>query len=143
MTDPYHGMDIATGIEISFQLHPDRICCGNKIIEDAIGHLFMGNRTVTETVHIELDRFELNHSRTRLIDQAQHCKVGVTREWTLAREFRKLNRHLIGTTRSWVVEADQLGLGNGTLAIKGRLGLLVCQRKIQESEKTLRNRGLL
>ena len=133
MTDPYHGMDIATGIEISFQLHPDRICCGDKIIEDAIGHLFMGDGAVAETVHVKLDCLELNHPRARLINQAQHSKIGVTGEWALAREFRQLNRHFIGTTRAGIVEADQLRLSNGTLAIKGRLGLLVCQRKNSET----------
>ena len=133
MADPHHGVDIATGIEISFQLHPDRIRGGDQIIEDAIRHLFMGDGAVAETVHVELDRLELNHPRARLINQAQHSKIGVTGEWALAREFRQLNRHFIGTTRAGIVEADQLRLGDGALAVKGGLGLLVCQRKNSET----------
>ena len=42
-----------------------------------------------------------------------------------AGEFRQLNRHLIGPAWPGIVEANQLGFSNGTLAVEGGLGQLI------------------
>ena len=125
MADAHYGMDIATRIEVSFQLHPHGIGCSDEIIEDAIGHLLMGDGAISVAVDIELDRLEFHHPWTRLVEQPQHRKVGVTRKRTLAGEFRQLNRHLIGPSGPGVVEADQRSLGNRPIAIERCLGLLI------------------
>ena len=125
MANPNNSVDIAAGIEISFKLHPHRIGRRHQVIEDSVGHLFMGDRTVAVAVDIELDRLELHHPRTGLIDQAQHREIGITRERALAGEFGQLNRDLIRPPGSWVLEGNQLSVSNGTLAVLGRLGLLV------------------
>ena len=132
MGDPHHGMDIAAGVEVGLQLHPERIGGGNQIIKDAVGHLLMGDRLIAVAVHVQLDRLKLNHPWAWLVDQAQHRKIGIPRERALTSELRQLNRYLIGATRSGVVKADQLRLSDGTLAVKGGLGLLVCQRNGSE-----------
>ena len=62
MAHPHHGVNVAAGIEIGFQLHPDRFGGRHQIIEDAVGHLLMGDRLVAVAVHIELDRLKLHHS---------------------------------------------------------------------------------
>ena len=125
MAHPHHGVDIAAGVEIGFQLHPDRIRCHHQVIQDAVGHLFMGDRLVAVTVHIEFDCLELHHPGPGLVDQTEHRKIGVTGERALAGEFRQLNRHLIGPAWPRVVEADQLSAGNGALAVERGLGLLI------------------
>ena len=125
MADPHHGVNIAAGVEVRFQLHPHRISCRHQVIEDAIGHLFMGDRAVAIAVDVELDRLELYHPRTGLIDQAKDSKVGITRERTLAGELGQLNRDLIGSAGPGVLEGDQFSFSNGTLAVLRRLGLLV------------------
>ena len=143
MADPDDGVNIAAGIEVGLQLHPDWIHGGHQIIEDAIGHLFMGDGPVPVTVHVELDRLELNNARTGLIDQPQHSKIWIAGERALTSEFRQINRHLIGTTGAGVVKADQLRIGNRTLAVQGGLGLLVCHAILKDLSKTLRNRSLV
>ena len=134
MADPDDGVDIAAGIEVGLQLHPDRIRGGHQIIEDAIGHLFMGDRPVPITVHVELDRLELNNPWARLINQPQHSKIWIARERALASEFRQLNRHLIGTTGAGVFKADQLRIRNRTLAVQRGLSLLFCHAMLNRSE---------
>lgn len=128
MADSHHGVNIAAGVEIGLKLHPNRIRCGHQIIEDPVCHFFMGDGAVAVTVHVELDRLELHHPRTRLVNQTQHCKIRIAREWALTGEFRQLNRHLIRAPRARVVETDQLRLANRAFAIQGGLGLLFCQR---------------
>jgi len=127
MAHPHHGVDVAAGVEIGLQLHPNRIRCRDQVVKDAIGDLLMGNRTIAIAVYVELDRFQLDHSRTGLVDQPQHREIGVSGKWTLAGEFRKVNRHLVVPPRPWVVEADQFSLGNRTLPVERSLGLLISQ----------------
>lgn len=122
MADPHHGVDVAARVEIGFQLHPDRIGGGHQVIEDAVGHLLMGDRLVAVAVHVKLDRLQLHHPRPGLVEQAQHREIGVTGEGALAGEFRQLDRHLIGAAGPGVVETDQLGFGDGALAVEGGLG---------------------
>ena len=122
MTNPHHGVDVAARIEVRLKLHPDRIGGGNQIIKYAVGDLFMGDRLVAEAVDVKLDRLELNHPLSRLIDQAQDCKIRIAREGTLTGEFRQFDRYLIGTAWPRVIEADQLGFGDGTVAVEGCLG---------------------
>ena len=125
MADPDHGMHIAAGIKVSLQLHPHRVGCRHQVVKDAIGHLFMGDRAVSVAVDVELDCLELYHPWTGLIDQAQNSKVGVSRERALAGELGQLNRNLIGPSGPGVLESDQFSVSNGTLAVLGRLGLVV------------------
>ena len=125
MADPNHGVHIAAGVEIRLKLHPDRIRCSHQIIQDAIGDLLVGNRAIAEAVDVQLDRLELHHSRSGLINQTQHREIGVTGKRALASELRQFDRHLIGTPRAGVLEADQFGFSDGTLAVLGRLGLLL------------------
>ena len=91
MTDPHHGVDIAAGVEIGFQLHPDGIRCRDEVIQDAVGHLFMGDRLVAVAVDIQLDRLELHHPWAGLINQPQHGEIRIAREGALAGEFRQFN----------------------------------------------------
>jgi len=122
VADPHHGVHIAAGIEIRLQLHPDRIGSRHQVIEDAVGDLLMGDRLVAEAVHIQLDRLQLHNPGPGLVNQAQHREVGIAREGALAGEFRQLDRHLIRAPEAGVVEADQLGFGDGALAVEGGLG---------------------
>ena len=124
---PHHRVDIAAGVEIRLQLHPDGIRCRDKVIQDAVGDLFVGDRSVAVAVHVQLDRLQLHHPRARLIDQPQHGEIGIAREGALAGEFRQFDRHLIGPTGARVVETDQLRLRNGALAVERCLGLLISQ----------------
>tara|TARA_Y100000746_G_scaffold101654_1_gene86759 strand:- start:94 stop:267 length:174 start_codon:yes stop_codon:yes gene_type:complete len=55
MADAHHGVHISAGIEISLQLHPNRIASLNQVVEDAIGDLFVGDGAIPVTVHVELD----------------------------------------------------------------------------------------
>ena len=125
MADPHNGVDVPAGVEIGFKLHPHRIGCSDEIIEDAIGHLLMGDGAISVAVDVELDRLEFHHPWTRLVEQPQHRKVGVAGKRTFAGEFRQLNRHLIGPSGPGVVEADQLSLGNRPIAIERCLSLLI------------------
>ena len=117
MSDPHHRVNVATGVEIGFQLHPNRISRRHQIVEDAIGHLFMGNRLVAKAVHIELDRLELHHAGPRLVDQAQHREIGIAGEGALAGEFRQADGHVIGSTLTRILKTDQLCFFDGALAI--------------------------
>ena len=125
MADTNHGMNIAAGVEIRLQLHPDRIRSRYKIIQNTIGDLLMGDRAIAIAVDIQLDGFELNHPRAGLIDQTQHREIGITGKRALASELRQLDRHLIGPPRARIVEANKLGFSDSTLAVLGRLGLLL------------------
>jgi len=124
MADAHHGMNVAARVEICLELHPYRIGSLNQIIENAISHLLMRARLIAIAIDVKLDRLELNHLGTGLIDQAQHSEVWVTRERTLAGELRQFDRDLVGPTGPGVLKSDQLGLGNGTFAVLRRLGLL-------------------
>ena len=124
MAGPNHGVDIATGVEIGLQLHPDRVRCLDEVVQNSVGHLLMGNGAIAVAVDVELDRLEFHHSRAGLIDQPQHSEIGIARERAFASEFREFNRHLIGPTRARVVETDQLRFRNGALAVERSLGLL-------------------
>lgn len=85
----------------------------------------MGDRLVAVAVDVELDRLELHHAGSGLVNQTQHREIGVAGERALAGEFRQLNRHLIGPAWPGIVEANQLGFSNGTLAVEGGLGQLI------------------
>ena len=124
---PHHRVDIAAGVEISLQLHPDGIRCRDKVIQDAVGDLLMGDRLIAVTVHVQLDRLQLHHPRARLINQPQNGEIGIAREGTLASEFRQFDRHLIGPTGARIVETDQLCLRDGALAVERCLRLLIKQ----------------
>ena len=134
MADAHHGVNIATGVEISLQLHPHRISGGNQVIQDAVGDLFMGDRLIAVAVDVELDRLELHHPGSGLVDQPQHGEIGITGEGALAGEFRQLDRHLKGATRPGVVETDQLGFSDGSFAVEG--GLSQGVRETQFARKT-------
>ena len=125
MAHANHSMNIAAGVEISLQLHPDRFRCGNKIVKNAIGHLFVGDGAVAVAVHIQLDCLEFHHARAWLVDQPQHCEIRITREGAFAGEFGQLDRHLVRSTRARVVEADQFRYFNGPLPVERGLGLLI------------------
>lgn len=125
MAHPHHGVDIAAGVEIGFQLHPNRISRRHEVIKDPVSHLFMGDRLDAVAVDVELDRLELHHPGPGLVNQAQHREIGVAGEGTLAGELGKLNRDLIGPSGPGVLEGDQFSFSDGTLAVLRRLGLLV------------------
>ena len=124
MTNPHHSVHIAPRVEICLQLHPNRISRCHEVIEDAVGHFFVGNRTIAIAIHVKLDRLEFHHPRAGLINQAQHRKIGIPGEGTLASELWKFDRHLIRPAWPWILKADQLGFINRTLAVKGGLSLL-------------------
>ena len=124
MADADHGVNVAAGVEIGFKLHPDRIGGRHQVIQDAVGYLFMGDGLVAIAVHVKLDRLELDHPWARLVDQAQNSEIRVARERAFASELRQLDRHLIRSAWARVVEADQLGFGDSTLAVERCLGLL-------------------
>ena len=125
MADPNHGVHIAAGVEIRLQLHPNRIRCRHQIIQDAIGDLLMGNGAIAVAVHVQLDRLEFNDSRTGLIDQTQYREIGIAREGAFTGELRQFDRHLVRTTLTRVLEADEFSFSDGALAVLGRLGLLL------------------
>jgi len=122
MADAHHGVHVSAGIEISLQLHPNRIASLNQVIEDAIGDLFVGDGAIPVTVHVELDGLQLNDPRPRLIQESQHSEIGVTRERTETGEFRQFDRDLIGTALARILKTDQLCIGNGPFPIKGSAG---------------------
>ncbi len=117
MRDTHNRVHIASGIEISFELHPNRLTGHHKIIQDPIGYFLMGNRPVAVTIDIELDRLELNHFRPRLIEQPEHSEVGIPRKGTQASELWQFDRDLVGPSWARVLEADQFCIGNRPLAI--------------------------
>ena len=125
MADADHGVNVAAGVEIGFQLHPNRIGGRHEVVKDAVGDLFMGDRLVAVAVDVKLDRLELHHPGPGLVNQTQHREIGVAGEGALAGEFRQLDRHLIGPAGPGVLERDQFSFSNGTLAVLRRLGLLV------------------
>ena len=125
MAHPNHGVDVATGVEVSFQLYPYRIGGRYEVIKDPVRHLFMGDRSVAVAIDVQLDRLELHHPGPGLVDQAYHCEIGVAGEGALASELGQLNRDLIGPPRPGVLERDQFSFSDGTLAVLRRLGLLV------------------
>ena len=130
MADADHRMDVATGIEVRLELHPDRITGSHQIVENFVGHLFMGDGAVPVAVHIELDRLELHHPWAWLIDQPEDRKVGITRERTETGEFGQFDRDLVGPPLTGVVETDQLGISDGPLSVErspGGLGNSVTQ----------------
>ncbi len=127
MADPHHSVDVAAGVEIRLQLHPNRVGSSHQVIKDPIGHLLMRNRAIAVAVDVKLDRLELHNPRSRLINQAQNREIGITRKGTFTGELWQLDRHLVGTAGTGVVEADQLGFGNQPLAIERGLGLLIRQ----------------
>ena len=120
MADAHHGVHIAAGVEVGLELHPHRIAGRNEVVQDAIGHLLMGDGAVAIAVDVELDRLEFHHPGARLVGEAQHRKVGIARKWAEAGEFRQLDRDLIGASRPGIVKADQLGISDGPLAVEGR-----------------------
>ena len=115
-------MHIAAGIEISLQLQPGRRASGHPVIHDAISDLLVGDAAIAPAIHIELERLELHHPGARLINQAQGGKIRIARKRAEAGELREGNCNLIGPRRPGIVKADQLGLGDGPLAVGGRLG---------------------
>ena len=125
MADAYHRVDVAPGVEVCFQLQPNRITGGDQIINDPIGHLLMGDRSISIAVHIQLDRLELHHAGTRLINEPEHCKVWVAGKGTFTGEFRQLNAHFIGATRPRIVKTNQLSLINRPFSIERSLGPLL------------------
>jgi len=94
----------------------------------------VGDRSISVAVHVELDRLELHHARARLINQAQNREIGISRERALTGEFGQLNRHFIGPTSPGIVEADQFGLFNRPLSIKGGLGLLIRHKVVERRQ---------
>ena len=54
MGGEHHGVDIAAGVAIHLELHPDALGSLRQIIEIAIGHFLMG---ATEARVVEADRF--------------------------------------------------------------------------------------
>ena len=122
MADAHHSVHVSARIEISLQLHPNRIASLYQVIEDAIGNLLVGDGAIPVTVHIELDGLQLNNPRSRLIQKSQHSEIGVARKRTEAGEFRQLDRDLIGAALARILKTDQLGIGNGPFPIKGSAG---------------------
>ena len=121
MTDTDDGVNVAAGVEVRFQLHPNRICGRHKVIEDAVGDLFMGDRLIAVAVDVELDRLELHYPRAWLVDQAQHREIGVAGEGAFAGELRQLDRHLIRPPGPGIIEGDQFSFSDGSFAIEGGL----------------------
>ena len=124
MADAYHRVDVAPGVEVCFQLQPNGIAGGDQIINDPIGHLLMGDRSISIAVYIQLDRLKLHHAGTGLVGEPEDCKIWVPRKRALTGEFRQLNAHFIGTTRPRVVKTNQLSLINRPFSIQRSLGLL-------------------
>ena len=122
---PHHGVDIAARIEIRLQLHPHRVGRRHQVIEDAVGHLLMGDGLIAVAVHVQLDRLELHHPGAGLIDQAQHGEIGIAGEGALAGELRQLDRHLVGAAGPGIVKADQFRLRDRPLAVERSEGLLI------------------
>mgnify|MGYP006936368152 CR=1 FL=1 len=117
MAHPDHGVNIATRVEIGFQLHPERIAGRHEIVEDPIGNFLMGNAAVTPAVDVELERLEFQHPGTRLIEQAQHSEVGVAGKRALAGELWQFDRHFVGATGPGIVKTDQLAVSDQPLAV--------------------------
>ena len=137
MADAHNGVNVAARIEVGFQLHPHRISGLDQVIQDAVGDLFMGDRLIAVAVDVELDRLELHYPRTGLVNQAQHGKIGIAREGAFAGELGQLDRHLVGATGARVVKADQLGFGNGSLAVEGGLSQGVREtRSVRNTRKS-------
>jgi len=122
MADAHNGVHISSGVEISLELHPDRITGLDQIVKNAVGDLLMGDRAISIAVHVELDGFQLNNPRSRLIEKSQHSEIGITRERAEAGELRKLDGDFIRPAGARVVKTDQLGISDGPLAIEGSAG---------------------
>ena len=76
MADAHNGVHISSGVEISLELHPDRITGLDQIVKNAVGDFLMGDRAISIAVHVELDGFQLNNPRSRLIKKSQHSEIG-------------------------------------------------------------------
>ena len=122
MADAHNGVHISSGVEISLELHPDRITGLDQIVKNAVGDFLMGDRAISIAVHVELDGFQLNNPRSRLIKKSQHSEIGITGERAEAGELRKLDGDFIRPAGARVVKTDQLGISDGPLAIEGRAG---------------------
>ena len=84
----------------------------------------MGNGAIAVAVDVQLDRLELNHPGAGLINQTQHREIGIARERALAGELRQSIEPRKAAPGE-VLEANQFGFSDGTLAVLGRLGLLL------------------
>ena len=99
----------------------------------------MGDRSVAKVIDVQLDRFQLDHSRSWLLNQAHHCEIRITRERTEASKFRQFDRHLIGAPDPWVVETDQLRICNSPFAVQRSFGELSAGVAHKTSKKIQRS----
>ena len=60
MAHPDHGVNIATRVEIGFQLHPERIAGCHEIVEDPIGDVLVEDSLVAEGLEIQFKALQLH-----------------------------------------------------------------------------------
>lgn len=123
----YNRVDISTGIEVSLNGDLQRVNSGDKIIQNLINRLFVGDVAIAVAIDIELDSLQLHHSLIRYVGDIDSGKVRIAGKWTFAGKLWQGDMDIITATWAGIWERNQRSLDNFALAILDRWPIYGCR----------------
>ncbi len=99
--------DAATRPPVAFQFGIARLRDGDKIVEYSIGHVFVKNSLISESLEVQLEAFQFHAKLVRDVAKHQGTKVGLARFWANRGKLWTTNLDLIVSIRKTIVKNFQ------------------------------------
>jgi len=100
--------DATSRAPMAFKRYATGVHDGDKIVQNAIRHVFVKNAFVAKFLQIELQAFQLNTLLIRHVSKNERSEIGLAGLGTHRREFGALNLDMVFSIWKGIIETLEL-----------------------------------